>query len=560
MVRAISTASNIISRKFRSIISLTDGTTISRREPTVRKSLLCVSSAMSLTQSESLGGVIQQSYPSQQGFGWFGASNQFTPGQFPNNNNNNAAFPKLPTQNNYVPNYAPPAYTPFNFPYPMFPNYNQFPFVPPFNAFPGQYPAQPPSGQQPGTQTQNQHLGGQFQGQNNGDGQHQVPQKPVENFGSESGNRVEEFVGKYPTDAFFGHTQNTAEREWTQDDEMKWQATTKAPYFENKVPGLDCVLPASAVLGATTALKASNLLPLNIPVGKPILSCNATDLLQAQINIDGTIYDCKGSAITISCPRLDSRNQLDDECEGQTLKCDLRSKPESISCTNGTLISSQEIVCKSAAIMEKQNILNCLFKNRPQPVIPLPTRVPHQSTTRYRPTSKPATTVRPPAPVSETDFNVNEIDQRFSSDNKPTQHIELMNEVKTAMKTVFPHELLTMSLTKGYLPPVSNTPGQMPVELKNEMQGVFPHNLFAMSQTDDNSIEGDDDDYSRLSASSRGHVNNEASSTQNRQSEWNVNANTKKGNSGTSTKTNPIASRLGAEAEEDLNDRLIFSP
>ena len=53
---------------------------------------------------------------------------------------------------------------------------------------------------------------------------------------------------KFATDAFFGGSENT-HREWTDEDEMKWQATTKAPYFENKVPGLECTLPASAVLG-----------------------------------------------------------------------------------------------------------------------------------------------------------------------------------------------------------------------------------------------------------------------------------------------------------------------
>lgn len=26
-------------------------------------------------------------------------------------------------------------------------------------------------------------------------------------------------------------------RDWTNEDELRWQATTQAPYFENKVPG-----------------------------------------------------------------------------------------------------------------------------------------------------------------------------------------------------------------------------------------------------------------------------------------------------------------------------------
>ena len=82
-------------------------------------------------------------------------------------------------------------------------------------------------------------------------------------------------------------------REWNRDDEMKWQATTKKPYFENKQPGKECVLPAAAVLGAASAFGVSSLLPLMVPIGKPILSCNATDLQQTQIMLSGNIYDCK---------------------------------------------------------------------------------------------------------------------------------------------------------------------------------------------------------------------------------------------------------------------------
>lgn len=145
---------------------------------------------------------------------------------------------------------------------------------------------------------------------------------------------------------------------------MKWQATTKAPYFENKVPGLECTLPASAVLEATTALKASSLLPLEVPIGKPILSCNATELLQAQIYLNGAIYDCDQSEITISCPRLDANNFVVDECHGHTLECDVdrRQTSRSVSCTNGTLVSNYPIVCKSATLMANKNILHCFYE------------------------------------------------------------------------------------------------------------------------------------------------------------------------------------------------------
>jgi hypothetical protein len=52
---------------------------------------------------------------------------------------------------------------------------------------------------------------------------------------------------KFATNAFFKPTD--LDRHWTEEDEEQWQATTKAPYFENKVPGLQCSLPAAAVLG-----------------------------------------------------------------------------------------------------------------------------------------------------------------------------------------------------------------------------------------------------------------------------------------------------------------------
>lgn len=38
-------------------------------------------------------------------------------------------------------------------------------------------------------------------------------------------------------------------RRWDEEEDRKWRATTQAPYFENKVPGEDKILPASAVIG-----------------------------------------------------------------------------------------------------------------------------------------------------------------------------------------------------------------------------------------------------------------------------------------------------------------------
>lgn len=37
--------------------------------------------------------------------------------------------------------------------------------------------------------------------------------------------------------------------EWTEGDDRRWRFTTKAPYFDNRIPRTDKILPASAVVG-----------------------------------------------------------------------------------------------------------------------------------------------------------------------------------------------------------------------------------------------------------------------------------------------------------------------
>lgn len=41
---------------------------------------------------------------------------------------------------------------------------------------------------------------------------------------------------------------------WNADNDRKWRKTTKAPYFENKVPGSENYLPAAAVVGKSLTL------------------------------------------------------------------------------------------------------------------------------------------------------------------------------------------------------------------------------------------------------------------------------------------------------------------
>lgn len=314
--------------------------------------------------------------------------------------------------------------------------------------------------------------------------------------------------------------------------------------------------------GATTAFKASSLLPLNVPVGKAILSCNATQLLQAQINLNGIIYDCNRSAITMSCPRLDANRNIVDECHGETLECDVRMQlnSKSVSCTNGTLISNAPIVCKTATLQTKKNVLNCQYQSGRDPIY---THGP--STGRPAPTQRPVvvphTSLRPP-PVVETSDEYTDVADRFDGINprggqdRPVDSLDLFGNVRYAMNHVFPSELLSIPETQKYLPPSPNSgPRHIPTELQNTLSGVFPSNLFAMSQTsevDDNSIED--------AGLSVGQRDSQASFTESRRSDWDIDAGRKVASTGTFIKTSNASPPKRSSGAPDSDDRHIFSP
>lgn len=48
---------------------------------------------------------------------------------------------------------------------------------------------------------------------------------------------------------YYAGGSSTPSRSWNTDEDRRWRATTKAPYFENKVPGSKVLLPAAAVVG-----------------------------------------------------------------------------------------------------------------------------------------------------------------------------------------------------------------------------------------------------------------------------------------------------------------------
>ena len=127
-------------------------------------------------------------------------------------------------------------------------------------------------------------------------------------------------------------------------------------------------MPAAAVVGAATAFGLASLLPLNVPVNKPLMYCNTTDIAQTQIKFEGNIYFCANNSIAISCPRsVLSDNTTFDEClsENKTLQCDLKDNVENVYCTNGTLLNREATMCNSTTMLNGTNanettpILNC---------------------------------------------------------------------------------------------------------------------------------------------------------------------------------------------------------
>lgn len=192
-----------------------------------------------------------------------------------NVNNNNAPKPSAPVgpppaypglQNKPVPNNnKPPAYSP---------SYNNPPaYNPAYN--PGSYNTY---NSKPGS---NFGTGNSYPRQNtyntygSNTGYHPSPNYYGNTFGSQGlpgntyisnnyyGNRGSSFGSGFLTNAlFFGagmqsgylwgsHSNQDSynRRRWNEEEDRRWRATTQAPYFENKVPGEDKVLPASAVVG-----------------------------------------------------------------------------------------------------------------------------------------------------------------------------------------------------------------------------------------------------------------------------------------------------------------------
>lgn len=179
-------------------------------------------------------------YQQHNGFGWFGAG-------IPQHNQDqdaaggNAAFPTLPNYAPFVyPQFTPQFYNPPQFP---FPNFNLFPFG--INNGVSLHPQPQPQQPNPVAPPPTDDI----------DSSTYLPPRGPATESTFIINEttpptvVSTTTDEFLTNSLFGEGSNADRREWTAEDEQDWQATTKAPYFDNKVPGMDCALPAAAVLG-----------------------------------------------------------------------------------------------------------------------------------------------------------------------------------------------------------------------------------------------------------------------------------------------------------------------
>lgn len=319
--------------------------------------------------------------------------------------------------------------------------------------------------------------------------------------------------------------------------------------------GLNCTLPAASIIGAKDVFSAVELLPLSVPVGKPILSCNATGLKQTQVKIKNRIYSCKDGVINVECRGAHNVNN----CPGNILMCDMKSsKP--ITCTNATLVSTKDIECATIQIGNPQSVLNCAFKDEDIDVRfqeGTTARVSYETTTRaplMKPTHKTSTTPKP----SNLDYDDQ---QTLETINRVQTENDLTPQVKQAMQNVFPHDLFVkpsrkLLPPKKYLPPYVS---QASRDLVTSMRGVFPIELLVVSKSDENNGIS-------ITSSSDNRLSEKTNVQQNVQTN---NNNNDESGIGFKTQLSGIDTRFGGgttgstskplHQQQDFRDRLIFS-
>ena len=156
-------------------------------------------------------------------------------------------------------------------------------------------------------------------------------------------------------------------------------------------------MPAAAFLGAASAFGLASLLPLRVPIGKPLLSCNETYLNQTDIRLDGNLYECFNGTILVSCPEqiVNSENKTNAAtCTNGKFACNLLENPQT-NCSNATLSFQKDIFCNSTYYVNVKNAteLHCFFGTLDDSqVVYIPTANPLYFTT----TMRPVTTTKKP--------------------------------------------------------------------------------------------------------------------------------------------------------------------
>lgn len=273
------------------------------------------------------------------------------------------------------------------------------------------------------------------------------------------------------------------------------------------------------------------------------------------MKFDDKIYYCNNGVINVECIENGQ-----NACPGRILNCDMGSL-NLLTCTNGTMVSSQDLECGSISLGNPKSTLNCGYKNS---VVEIENRVP-ESTTRASirlPTRRSST----PAPVFEED-NEQEIQKVDRIDTISEENENgLMPQVKKAMENIFPHDLLVkpaenLQPPKPYLPPFET---QASRDLKESMNGIFPMDLLAISR---GANSGPNSFDPRLSVTSSSSGNRQTSVGGHQQTNWNVETGSSVDGIGFKThlSSSGIDTRFGGNTQpqnnfqQDFRDRLIFS-
>lgn len=176
---------------------------------------------------------------------------------------------------------------------------------------------------------------------------------------------------------------------WSDREDRQWRLTTRAPYFENRIPQSPKVLSATVVigflilchqkmisvsqfvLGAASAFGLTTLLPLNIPKRQPLIYCPNQELEQARIKLDGKFYSCIDAYIQIECSNDEpisttaGENDSGEGCVDRKVSTGAEDIDEALIYMDGVLMSTLPIVCDSITGNEDSTTIDCYYGELP---------------------------------------------------------------------------------------------------------------------------------------------------------------------------------------------------